>query len=327
MTPNCQDTAFSSRKDDAKFWEELACPHQPGRRTFANFSPFGLQATIVHGARPGKKLLLTAGVHGCEYCSIEAALELARELDPEKLCGSVVLVPVTNMSGFYERLPALVAEDGKNLNRVFPGSEAGTWSEQLALLVTRLQDWADFYVDMHGGDLHESMFPFVFVPGVAEASVTEYARQAARCLDVDVRVLSGATTGAYNSAALRGTPSLLIERGGQGVWSREEVDAYKGDVYSLLRFLHMLPGDASGRQDAQRESAKVVYLEAENRGFWYPAGDTRPGRSVRKGQFLGEIRDASDRVVQSCVAELDGTILYMTVSLAVKEATPLVAYG
>ena len=299
----------------------------PGEKRALALPPFSLPLTIVHGMHPGKKLLLTAGVHGCEYCSIVAAMELCRELDPKELSGSVVIAPIANMSGFYERLAALVAEDGKNLNRVFPGKGDGSHSERLALEVTKLQDWADFYVDMHGGDLHEAMHPFVFVPGMADAQVTDYAREAAGYLDVDVRVLSKATTGAYNSAAIRGVPSLLIERGGLGVWTRAEVDAYKRDIYSLLHFLGMLPGKAEKGPAAQRELQRVVYLEAKVRGLWFPADDTRPGKSLRAGQFLGEIRDVQGNVVRRYEAEFDAMVLYMTVSLAVKEGTPLVAYG
>ena len=84
----------------------------PGEKRALALPPFSLPLTIVHGMHPGKKLLLTAGVHGCEYCSIVAAMELCRELDPKELSGSVVIAPIANMSGFYERLAALVAEDG-----------------------------------------------------------------------------------------------------------------------------------------------------------------------------------------------------------------------
>ena len=197
----------------------------PGQKTIALLRDrdLSLPVTTIHGNRPGPRVLLTAGIHGCEYCSIQAAIELASELDQDVVAGRLTIVHLANASGFSERLSEIVAEDGKNLNRVFPGRDDGSQSERLAHLITSLQDDTDFYVDMHGGDLHESMHPLVFIPGVAEEWITDRARQAAQVLDVDVRVLSSATTGAYNSAALRGVPSLLIERGGNGVWSRAEV--------------------------------------------------------------------------------------------------------
>ena len=77
----------------------------------------------------------------------------------------------------------------------------------------------------------------------------------------------------------------------------------------------------------QRECATVIYLDSEVRGLWFPAEGIEPGRAVTQGQVLGEVRDFTNTVVQHCTARLNGMVLYMTVSLAVKEGTPLVAYG
>ena len=178
---------------------------------------------------------------------------------------------------------------------------------------------------MHGGDLHESMHPLVFIPGVAEKRITDRAREAAKVLDVDVRVLSSATTGAYNSAALRGVPSLLIERGGNGVWSRAEVDAYKRDIRALLAHLQLLPPVTGLPCREQREIRDAVYLTSKDQGCWYP--EVTPGAPVSRGTVLGTVRDIFGRAIDCYRAEKDGIILYMTVSLAVKAGTPLVAYG
>lgn len=284
-----------------------------------------LPVTAITGASPGQRVLLTAGVHGCEYCSIQAAIELASELDGRTMSGQLVIVHLANPSGFAERLPEIVAEDGKNLNRVFPGREDGSYAERMACLITRLQDDADFYADLHGGDLHESMHPFVFIPGAAAEQVTEQARQAARVLNMDVRVLSSATTGAYNSAALRGVPSLLMERGGNGVWSRAEVEAYKQDIRALLAHLRLLPPQEDLPAPKQREIRDAVYLTARGQGCWYP--EVSPGEHVSRGDALGTVRDIFGHVLEHHQARKDGIVLYMTVSLAVKAGTPLVAYG
>ncbi len=311
-------------------WEEIV----PGQKLTVSLMDEGMAfpITIIAGTRPGKTVLLTAGIHGCEYCSIQAAIELSAQLAPEDISGRVAIVHIANMSGFLERLPAIVAEDGKNLNRVFPGSAAGTHSEKLAHGISELQSRSDFYIDMHGGDLHERMHPFVFIPGMAEPQVTEAAREAAKALSVETRVRSSATTGAYNSAAIRGVPSLLIERGGNGVWSQDEVDAYKQDIIAVLAHLGVLregeTGGAQGRRGAgehQREVTAPVYLEADGEGCWYPK--VKPGERVPQGTVLGEIRDVFGKTTQVYHAQCEGTILYMTVSLAVKAGTPLVAYG
>ena len=104
----------------------------PGRKTttLLRDRDLALPVTTIHGNRPGPRVLLTAGVHGCEYCSIQAAIELASELDGDVVAGRLTIVPLANTSGFTERLPEIVAEDGKNLNRVFPGRADGSRAER-----------------------------------------------------------------------------------------------------------------------------------------------------------------------------------------------------
>src|SRR3954470_21905787 len=83
--------------------------------------PFG----IIEGAQDGPCLLVTAGVHGSEFCSIEAALRLLK-LPPEEIRGTLLVLPILNVQGFRKRSIYVVPEDGKNLNRVFPGHVDGT---------------------------------------------------------------------------------------------------------------------------------------------------------------------------------------------------------
>ena len=287
-----------------------------------------MPATLIHGSKPGKTVLITAGIHGCEYCSIQAAIELADELQPADICGTLLIIHIANPSGFSKRLPEVVAEDRKNLNRVFPGKEDGSQAERIAWHITEVQRTADFYIDMHGGDLHESMHPFVYIPGVAEPHITQAARDAAKALSVDIRVLSRATSGAYNSAAILGIPSMLVERGGNGTVSKAEVDAYKRDIRSVLAHLGTLPESyliSAAERANQVELANVVYLESAHGGCWHPC--VEPGQSVTPQQPLGEIRSSFGEVVHRYAAEQPGTVLYMTASLAVEKGTPLVAYG
>ena len=287
---------------------------------------WNIPAWMLSGAAPGKSVLVTAGVHGCEYPGIVAVMELAAELDPAKMNGNVLFLAPVNISGFRDRLSELAAEDGKNLNRLFPGDPGGSPSEKVAAALTSLHVRADFYLDLHSGDLHENLRPFVFFPGIAEAGVVEASRAAATVLDMDIRVRSGASTGAYNSAAIKGVPSLLIERGGLGVWTRPEVEAYKTDIRAVLAHLGVLPaGEGNPLPRPQREITSATYLEADRAGCWFPA--VHAGRRVRRGETLGEIRNFFGNVLAEYRAERDGEVLYLTVSLSVAANTPLVAYG
>src|SRR5262245_12174432 len=76
-----------------------------------------LPLTLIHGARPGKTLLVTGGIHGGEYPGIEAAIQLARALDPTSMSGSAMVVSIASPTAFQNRLQYRVPEDGLNLNR------------------------------------------------------------------------------------------------------------------------------------------------------------------------------------------------------------------
>lgn len=283
--------------------------------------------TIIHGCKPGKRVLITSGIHGCEYPGIQTAIELAAELTPDEISGQLILVHPVNLSGFQTLTPALVPEDGKNLNRVFPGNKNGTLSERIAYcLTTDFQDGSDFYLDLHGGDQQEQVIPYVYYPCKADPAVTEASRNAAKRLFLTCMIGSQATTGAYNSAALRNIPSLLIERGGKGSWSRSEVDAYKADVKQILEHLGMLNGTLTNYPPSQMEEyLSAYYINADHDGCWYP--EVEPGTKITAGDHLGTVKDFFGQTLQTITAEADGCILYMTVSLSVRVGASLIAYS
>ena len=55
-----------------------------------------LETICLCGAASGRTLVVTAGVHGCEYVGVQALRRLFRELDPAELSGNVILLPLAN---------------------------------------------------------------------------------------------------------------------------------------------------------------------------------------------------------------------------------------
>ena len=286
-----------------------------------------LPVTVIRGREGGKTALVTAGVHSAEYVGIQAAMELAAELAPEDVHGTVVIAPLINVSGFTRRTMSMVYEDNKNLNREFPGAACGTVAEQICHTVaTKLIARADYYIDLHSGDGYEDLHPYAYYVGPVDPAVREQALQMARRVRVPYLVESqGTTGGAYNYANAIGVPAVLIERGGLGVWSRAEVDLDKGDVRRILAYLGVLEGPPEEPLEEQTVFKDAVYENAPEHGCWYPA--LRPGDRFEKGDVLGEIRDYFGKSLYTCVAKADGRILFQTVSLTVLKGGPMVAYG
>lgn len=273
-------------------------------------------------------MLISAGIHNAEYVGVQAAIELAGELEPEQIAGKIAVIHLMNPTGFAHRTMSLVYEDGKNLNRVFPGRPDGTLAERIAHTVTEcFLRRADAYIDLHGGDGYEELTPYVYCQEKASSPAVALASRAmAEQVDVPYLVHSPvATGGAYNHAGSMGVPGILIERGGLGVWTQEQAEADKQDVRRVLRHLGALPGGSSPLPFRPVHLGQVIYEMSQHTGCWYPR--LRAGDRVQTGQILGQVRDIFGRPLQTCRARLDGILLYQTRSLCILQDGPMAAYG
>lgn len=282
--------------------------------------------TIINGVHDGPVLLVTAGIHGGEYPGIAAAMELGRELEPQDIHGILIMLHPVNIQGFWARREFIVPEDGKNLNRVFPGSPLGTLAEKTAYLISsNFFPLADFYVDLHSGDIHESLHPYVYYPGQPTEELAEKARSVAKVLNVEYMVRSLATGGAYNYAASAGLPSLLIERGGAGLCLHEDIEEYKSDLRNIMRKLKLLDEPVKPRRYIPRDVTDIIYLEALETGCWLH--HIHSGDFVEEGQVLGRTTDLFGETLTTYYAEQSGIVLYVCPALSAPKGTTLLAYG
>lgn len=288
---------------------------------------FRLPAAVLHGTRPGKTMLITAGVHGGEYVGIQAAIELAQKLKIQKVAGTIIIVKVINVPAFERRNGSMGLTDGKNLNREFPGNPKGTEMERLAWAVSHeLQPVADYYIDLHSGDDYEQLTSYVYYAGMADEKTFSQSRRMAEQVDVPYMVRSNvASGGAYNYAASQGIPSILIERGGMGAWTSEEVRSTRRDVRNILCHLGIYQGKKDYRTYYPLDVTDICYQDASRDGLWYPF--KKPGDIIREGEILGEVRDYEGGLLELSVAEYDGVILYQTGTLQVLGDGPMIAYG
>lgn len=285
-----------------------------------------LNVHIFCGSHKGKTLVITAGVHGCEYVGIEAAKRLEQLLDPAQLHGNVILLPLINVKGFLEGRKQLVPDTGgsENLNRAFPGNLDGTLASRMAYVIEQsVYPHADFLIDLHSGDISEALIPLVFYPAAGTAAVNAEALEAAKKLSVPYRVKSTARNGLYSWAVQKQIPAILIERGANGFWSESEVSACLEDIFRIMAHLGIHKASYPSINQTQIEEA--VYEEASSDGFWYPK--VLAGQHVRSGELLGCFQNFQGTVSQEICAEFDGTVLYYTTALGVSQGELLIAYG
>ena len=304
---------------------------RPGEKTFGenvfhvSGAPYRLPMWLVNGVADGPTLVVTAGVHAAEYASIAAALEVGRSLDPQHLRGRVVVVPVMNVPSYTARSIYLCPLDGKNLNRVFPGDPDGTASQQIAHWVFHnVIARADYYVDLHGGDLIEALVPFTIFFRSGEPRVDETSLDMARTFGIPYIVCSETAGATFSAAAKAGIPAVLAEAGGQGIWTPEHVGQLTSGVQRVLRHLKILEGAPPAALPAT-VLEKFLWLRSEHEGCWYPKVDV--GAQVQKGQDLGQVMDFEGHVLQHAISPADGRILFIVTSLAINNTDPLLAVG
>jgi hypothetical protein len=287
--------------------------------------PYRLPMWLVNGAADGPTLVVTAGVHPAEYASIAAALELGRSADPALLRGRIIVVPVVNLPAFTARSIYVCPLDGKNLNRVFPGSAAGTASEQIAAWVfANVISQADYYVDMHGGDLIEALVPFTIFFRSGAAQVDQASLRLAAAFGIPLLVSSETPGSTVSAAGRAGIPAILTEAGGQGIWTRDDVAWHVNGLRRVMREFGMLAGGAPDPVDC-RVLSKFLWLRSDHDGFWYPG--VTVGAEVARGQDLGHVTDWEGREIQAAPSPADGQVLFIVSSLAINKGDPLLAVG
>jgi predicted deacylase len=214
-------------------------------------SALTLPVTVLVGRRPRPRLAVVAGVHGNEFPGPLAVGRLGRALRPEALDGTVVLVPIANPLAF-DAGTRVSPEDGVNLNRVFPGSAAGSLTLRLAWALVHgvIQD-ADLALDLHSADGNGVMLPmggFRAPPsggGGPARRVAAASARAAAAFGLEMYWLMAWAPGTLSTALNElGVPAVGAEVGGAGQASEGEVGLYEQAVRRCLAYLG-IAGDAA----------------------------------------------------------------------------------
>ena len=274
----------------------------------------------VHGAKPGPAVLVTGGIHGSEYASIDAVVRLGASLDPKTTKGQVLCLPVMNPSAFWERTAYVSPVDNLNLNRVFPGKPKGSFSERLAHhLVEKAMRRADAFIDMHGGDLPEALVPFNIYYETGHADVDARSRSMAEVFGAPALIVQkshGAPVSglAFATAATLGVPAIIAEDGGAGQYDSAIAKRMLGGVENVLRSLEVIDGPVRNFPPPRR-FAKFSWIRSREAGFF--RADVKVGDEVAAGERIGSLVDFYGRAIEEVTTPDKGQILFMVISPAI----------
>ena len=283
----------------------------------------------IAGLMAGPTVLITAGIHAAEYTGIEAAIRLGRTIAADAVRGTILIIPLLNRPGFYERSIYVNPEDNDNLNRLFPGKPDGTWGERFAHhLLTEIITKCDNAIDLHAGDLIEDLVPFVIYRETQDAALDERIQAMANAYGARWAVKSvptGERPGTLMAvAALNGIAAMLAESGGRGQLIEEDVARHVTGVTNILRTI----GAISGRPDRVEPPTVVKsfeWLRSPVEGIFHCR--VRVDQVVKARELVGEMTDLVGEPIAALTAPVSGVVLFAVTSPAIKKGGLLVGIG
>ena len=189
-------TALAGQKASLTVGTAVAAPGQKATGVIevpAGSDPAtSIPVVVINGTRPGKVLALVSGLHGTEYTSIIALEKVIGLLDPAEISGAVVVLPLVNLPSFNQKVPHVNPVDHKSMNRFYPGNITGTQTDRASYLITKeVVDKCDHLIDLHGGDLDESLRPYSYWSKTGNAAIDRISREMVLAFGLDHIIISG----------------------------------------------------------------------------------------------------------------------------------------
>lgn len=251
-----------------------------------------IPVVIVRGQTDGPTIWLHGCVHGNEYCGAFTIHELMRSVDGGALAGTVVALPILNITAFEknQRMSPFEGYNGGDLNRNFPGKADGTLTQQMAHAIYEpLRQHADYLIDFHTAMTPDVRWAlFANIPGEVGRKAEGMARAFGfkSTLPAPPDILGGS---AMMTAAKDGIPALIVEAGGKGAAFTDEIVADSAErLRNVMRHLKMLPGNVTDHGKLWYFS-NFAWVHATRGGLFQRA--VRCGDRIETGAVLGHHYD------------------------------------
>ncbi len=291
-----------------------------------------IPVVVVQGAKPGPVLALVSGSHGTEYASIIAVEKLIQSLDPGKIAGTVVILPLVNIPSFLQKVPHVNPVDGKSMNRFYPGKQDGTQTERASWLITKqVVERCDYLIDYHGGDLDENLRPYSYWAKTGNQKQDAITHGMVLAFGLDHIIIvndrpADANASRYldSTASTRGKPAIAVEAGHAGTVETDDVEALTNGTLNVMRYLKMLAGEASAIEHPVW-IAKINPMVSDKDGIFYPA--VQRGTYVEQGMKVGYVTDYFGNTISEARAPVAGVVLYICSVPSMKKGDTIAYIG
>lgn len=259
---------------------------------------------IERAKTPGPTILFTAGIHGDEINGVDIVRQLiTRKINKPKR-GTIICMPILNIFGFLNSNRAF--PDGRDLNRMFPGSANGSLASRVAhRLMNEIIPEVDLIVDFHTGGA--SRFNAAQIRIVKDHPELD---ELARIFGAPFVLYSDHIAKTFRNACFQlGKPILLYE-GGKSFYVDNLIS--KIGVEGVKRLLDHY-GMLNPRIKASTPKRPTIFIEdstwirARQSGMFKPLININT--KVAVNEVLGQITDPYGKVYNEVKSTIDGYII------------------
>lgn len=253
---------------------------------------------------PGPTVLFSAGIHGDEINGVDIVRQLiARRINLPKR-GTIICMPILNIFGFLNSKRAF--PDGRDLNRMFPGSSNGSLASRVAhRLMHEIIPEVDLIIDFHtGGASRFNAAQLRIVRNHPELD------ELARIFGAPFVLYSNHIAKSFRNACFQlGKPILLYE-GGKSFYvdntiSRIGVEGVKRILAHYGMLHHRIKASVPKMPTVFIEESK--WIRAKQSGMFKSA--VAVNAKVAIDDVLGQITDPYGKVYHEVKSTLEGYVI------------------
>jgi predicted deacylase len=257
-----------------KFWEIPVTTLASGYR-------LALPVHEIRGAQPGPTLGMTALIHGDELLPNVIFRRIWQEIDPRRLRGRLLLMPVANplaLESYMRNTPL----DMGNLNRLYPGAPDGLVTELWAdAVMSSFVPEIDYLIDWHAG----GTFPIVDYV-FKSPGAPDLAHAFGLSVIYDGPVFEGALA---RLAEEQGVPTVIVEIGGGALMDAQYLTLGVRGAYNVMKALNMMDGDPKVPQN-QVVVSELKTIRPRTGGVLLPElTPEQMGQILSGGTVLGRV--------------------------------------
>ena len=258
---------------------------------------------VERSKKEGPVVLLTAGLHGDEINGTEIVRELIVKKINKPKRGTIICIPVINIFGFVNQTREF--PDGRDLNRIFPGSKSGSLASQFAYYILKeIIPNIDYAIDFHAGGAQRFNAPQIrIVPN------NEELKTLSDVFGAPFTLYSNNISGSFRSSCDKMNVKMLLFEGGKSVDINNAVtkEAVEGTKRVLAHFGMLKTKHEISKPHQTIYIEKSDWIRANFSGMFH--GLKQIGSFVTKGELLATISDPFGKVSHKLKAPHAGYLI------------------